>query len=465
MPRPQLSLKLAIFHLITLSVCAGCGTGFKSIDIRSNIPASPPDSLVPEPSKILPNLTAINVKQPPFNATGDGVSDDTAAIQKTINTACSAGGGEIYFPTGTYIISPRRSSDKGALIIDCDNVTLIGDGKGLSILSRKTIGDSDPDTTCPMNNDLVNRGAGIYVTAKTTGDKIRRAVHLQQLSLLGNRKMYTGITGANQWPASQDNCFNVWDISDKGFYVQQDNNSSDITVEQSEIAYFSGELIYSGSLNSREWRVMNSDLHHSNGDAISVSAGLYAYGNKLHDLGANGIENQPYGQEEPQTIINNIVYNTQLDGIGVIIYDKNFYSVDPPQIEVTRNYIQNAKRFGILMLSKGGIIQSNEIYDSGVNLWTGCGIGLIGILDQESIQVPRNITVEKNTVEARSVSTQCGIQIYSPPAALIPAYSITISNNDIGPIQNLTTRAPHISTGLSIAPGAQDVSLIGNNIW
>lgn len=44
--------------------------------------------------------TALNVKQPPFNAVGDGVTDDTVAINKAL-----ALGGEIYIPEGVYMIN------------------------------------------------------------------------------------------------------------------------------------------------------------------------------------------------------------------------------------------------------------------------------------------------------------------------------------------------------------------------
>src|SRR6266699_3799365 len=40
-----------------------------------------------------------NVKD--FGATGDGSTDDTTAIQNTINAAIDAGGGTVYFPAAT----------------------------------------------------------------------------------------------------------------------------------------------------------------------------------------------------------------------------------------------------------------------------------------------------------------------------------------------------------------------------
>jgi Pectate lyase superfamily protein len=51
---------------------------------------------------LLPGM--INVKDPPYNAVGDGVTDDTAAIQAALNHIGTLGnGGTLYFPIGVYM--------------------------------------------------------------------------------------------------------------------------------------------------------------------------------------------------------------------------------------------------------------------------------------------------------------------------------------------------------------------------
>ena len=45
------------------------------------------------------------VTDSPYNAAGNGSTDDTAAIQSAINACAAAGGGQVYFPPGTYLIS------------------------------------------------------------------------------------------------------------------------------------------------------------------------------------------------------------------------------------------------------------------------------------------------------------------------------------------------------------------------
>jgi Ca2+-binding RTX toxin-like protein len=65
-----------------------------------------------------------------FGATGNGSSDDTAALQKAINAAAAAGGGQVHLDAGTYILSTKA----GSCLTLKSNVTLQGDGIGTTTL-------------------------------------------------------------------------------------------------------------------------------------------------------------------------------------------------------------------------------------------------------------------------------------------------------------------------------------------
>jgi hypothetical protein len=69
-----------------------------------------------------------NVKASIYGAKGDGVTDDTTAIQAAITAAAAAGGGVVWFPAGTYIIST-------ALTVSTNGVSLVGVNRGASIIS------------------------------------------------------------------------------------------------------------------------------------------------------------------------------------------------------------------------------------------------------------------------------------------------------------------------------------------
>ena len=72
-----------------------------------------------------------NVRNPPYNATGNGTTDDTAAIQAALN-ACPAGQ-VVYIPTGTYKVT-------SALVLK-NSYTVRGDGPGLTVINGFCVGN------------------------------------------------------------------------------------------------------------------------------------------------------------------------------------------------------------------------------------------------------------------------------------------------------------------------------------
>ena len=65
-----------------------------------------------------------NVTAPPYNATGNGVTDDTTAVQAAF-TAAQSTGGTVYFPVGTYILSSQLTYTFAATL---QGLTILGDG-------------------------------------------------------------------------------------------------------------------------------------------------------------------------------------------------------------------------------------------------------------------------------------------------------------------------------------------------
>lgn len=67
----------------------------------------------------------INVKSSTYGAVGDGVTDDTAAIQAAIDAAEAASSGTVFFPPGDYLISSPLIMDSGYVTLDGGNFAKI----------------------------------------------------------------------------------------------------------------------------------------------------------------------------------------------------------------------------------------------------------------------------------------------------------------------------------------------------
>jgi hypothetical protein len=72
------------------------------------------------------NNRVFNVTQSPYNAVGDGTTLNDTAIAAAIAESNAVGGGTVYFPTGTYLVS--------ATIPITQKTKFLGDGKTVSIL-------------------------------------------------------------------------------------------------------------------------------------------------------------------------------------------------------------------------------------------------------------------------------------------------------------------------------------------
>lgn len=111
--------------------------GQLSVGSDGTIYDDPQERLVKENEKVTSQLADIATNVKTFGAIGDGIADDTVAIQNAIDDVASNGGGTVRFPTGVYLVSDN-------LNVTGDNIEFLGDGNGSHIKSTvdKTIFNS-----------------------------------------------------------------------------------------------------------------------------------------------------------------------------------------------------------------------------------------------------------------------------------------------------------------------------------
>lgn len=100
-----------------------------------------------------------NVKD--HNAVGNGIADDTSAIQYTLSLASGNGGGIVYFPPGTYKIS--------TVLTTYSKVTILGAGPNATIINQVTTtagGITGVDLSFPAIKELTLNGPN---TGSTVG--------------------------------------------------------------------------------------------------------------------------------------------------------------------------------------------------------------------------------------------------------------------------------------------------------
>jgi parallel beta-helix repeat protein len=303
--------------------------------------------MAPSPSFMrADNYMIFNVKD--FGAVGDGVTDDTAAIQSAIDAAQAAGGGTVFVPTGTFIVSAGEEPSDGCLMLK-SNVYMEGAGAGL--------------TTVKVADGSNTKITGVIRSAygEETHD-----FGLSNLTIDGNRDHTTG---------KIDGWFN-------GFIPGKDGHDSNVTLSGVEIKDCSG---------------YGFDPHEQTVNLLIENC--VSHGNGLDGFVADYMIDSKY--------VNNVAYDNDRHGFNIVTSTHDFtmtgnvaYGNGSTGIVVQRGSENIPSPYAVVI--EGGAVYGNgaegvlvklssDVTVSGVNVHDngGSGVRLYGSTD---------VTVTGNTL-------------------------------------------------------------------
>lgn len=197
----------------------------------------------------------INVKSPPSNlvgAKGDGVKDDTLAIQKIINSC--RWGDTVYFPKGTYIV------------------------KGLTIPVAINIVGYSKTSTIIKNISTTNPCIKIM--------KTRERIRINDIGIWGNGTKAYGTDATSSYGIELDGCVlinidNIWmrGHGNHSIYAT-DTNVNNINISNSEIEYGKGDGI---NILSKDKQCQKNAISISNCNIAGFSRnGISIWGNSIN---------------------------------------------------------------------------------------------------------------------------------------------------------------------------------------
>lgn len=292
-------------------------------------------------------LTGSDVRA--FGAKGDGITDDAPAFQRAIDAVSRAGGGQVVFGPGTYLLRYRASED--------------GDGiSALTLRSGVTLQGTERDQ-CVLRVAGNQLGPGTYARTIASRGELTGSV-LRCFTIDGNRR--------GQGRFGNDHSGGAVLLGWKG-------RCTNVTVEELAVRDAVGQgIMVLGSIGnvSRAIRIADNLVERAAYIGIQCSQfdGLEIVGNEVNDCHDNGID--IYGDD---TISKSTIVTSH-------------------RAVMTQNRI-NRCSIGIFLETVADCIATNNIIED-------CRVA--GVRVNRIHGEPRNLTIERNRIAGTPIGVAMG---------------------------------------------------------
>ncbi|WP_394543132.1 M10 family metallopeptidase C-terminal domain-containing protein [Azorhizophilus paspali] len=368
-----------------------------------------------------------NVKN--FGAQGNGVSDDTAAIQAAIDAAHAAGGGTVYLPAGEYRVSGGEEPSDGALLIK-SNVYIVGAGMG--------------ETVIKMVDGWTQNVTGMVRSAY--GEETSN-FGVSDLTLDGNR---------DNLSAKVDGWFN-------GYIPGEDGADRDVTLERVEIREMSG-YGFDPHEQTINLTIRDSVAHDNSLDGFVADyqvGGVFennvSYNNDRH--GFNVVTST-----HDFTLSNNVAYGN--GGAGLVVQRGSYNLPHPYDILIDGGaYYDNALEGVQLKMTHDVTLQNAEIYGNGLYGVRVYGAQDVQILDNQIHDNAQNGAYAEVLLQSYDDTAGVSGNFYTTTGTWIEGNTIVGSANSTYGIQERADGTDYSSLYANIIDGVQTgaVRLYGAN--
>ncbi|MFO1241638.1 MAG: glycosyl hydrolase family 28-related protein [Rickettsiales bacterium] len=341
-----------------------------------------------------------NVKD--YGAKGDGVTNDTLAIQKALDAAYKAGGGTVILGKGTFIVKGTSDPSDGCLLIK-DNVTLSGAGMGQSIIK--------------LQDNWNHKVTGIV---RTESGVITKNVTVQDLTIDGNMQhnvgevdgVFCGVAPGST-KADENITFQRMEIHSVSRYGFDPHEITKNLVIRDSVAHHNGKDGFVADFQMDG--TFENNIAYANGrhgfNIVTGTVGFVAKDLTAYDNGSNGIVVQRGSDlrewSRDVRIEGGQYYHNGEEGILVKI-SKN--------VTVTGAEVFENVRYGIHVAGSNGVaVYGNRVHDNAIN---GGGFDEIRVDQYDDragatgqIWGSKNVFVTLNNIYTESHKSAWGVRV------------------------------------------------------